>query len=123
MFGWRSPWLVPAVVSLGAVVAVATVVVPGPSSVDSTAIRRETDPALDPDGRGTGAERAGGWALLLAGLLAVTLHRDGMATGALLLAQLASLAALVAVRAGDPTPVLTSAPPSRVRRGGAPVSA
>ena len=109
VFGWRSPWLVPAAVALGAVVAVATVVVPGPSPVDSTAIRPQTQTAFDPEVRSRGPERAGGWALLLAGVLAVALHRDGMATGALLLAQLAALAVLVAVRAGDPEPQLTTA--------------
>ena len=36
----------------------------------------------------------------------MTLHPDGMATAALLLAQLAALAVLVAVRAGDGPPTL-----------------
>ena len=109
VFGWRSPWLVPAVVALGAVLAVATVVVPGPFPVDSTSIRPDTKTAFDPEVRRPGPERAGAWALLLAGVLAVALHRDGMATGALLLGQLAALAVLVAVRAGDPEPQLTTA--------------
>jgi hypothetical protein len=140
VFGWRSPWLVTAVVALGAVVAVATVVVPGEPSGEASAGSTEAPesgggpqaargagaaPAAAAAAAGTRgpAEHSGAWALLLAGLLAVALHRDGTATGALLLVQLAALAALVAVRAGDPQPLVLSAEPYEGRRQHAPAPA
>jgi hypothetical protein len=143
VFGWRSPWLPTALLALGAAAAIATVVVPGApgvapgggesgdgrSSVDPTSIRpgAETAPTTaGPEGVGAAGrrgDRAAGWGLLLAGLLAVGLHPDGMPTAALLFSQLAGLAVMVAVRAGEPEPLLFMADPSQSPPRRTPVSA
>jgi len=117
VFGWRSPWLPAAVVGLGAAVAVATVVIPGGPGAGATKTRHEGESGA------AGGERAVGWGLLLACFLAVGLHPDGMPTAALLFTQLAAVAVLIALRAGEPEPALSEPQTSEARLRPAPVTA